>query len=641
MALTIIGVFLGTLAEGIGFCLWQQDTGSASGLSMLIAGGLFGWFLTALLVRFSQASHPRRAGKVWKAIVLLFGLALFKVLLWLVWEWLLTLFNQHLPRFQLTLATVFLIFGFHFKHVLGIVQISGRSIQPTTWNPITMLATLSAAGGAAVWVGISRLGYGEYGMYAAIAVWLIYSFAENMLQFLAGGLFDPPPHAQSPFSIVTEVDRSRVHAVKTIIAPYRANPQVVRKKFQKYKRLHFCSFILIERDGENATLVFEGNIDGPALSFLKELADRDRQFLNDVYRGTQTGKGAFPILGTTQEVADFLAENDYGASAMYVGQPGVTRDHIERDASLRKLVETELDANHQNYASLSADACRKAIQEFVEKQPAFAWTKETVPTLLRVRFGRNVLILALVGIAIGLSGIALATAFVDGYLTLFLAAIAVVVGIGLAISAYLRWLNHRENTDVENRVVAPLDHLLNLQKSEDLQLQNHLVSITDVKDGRLRLLTMRAVLMVIDIMARYVSTRGNLSGIVTIHFARWVVLTAPNRKPRLLFLSNYDGSWENYLGEFVDRASRGLTAVWSNSQLGPNRGFPTTHGLYRVGGSRDEQWFKNYARTSQRTDLLWYSDYPDLTMKHITNNREFRLGLFGPVSDTARWLQRL
>ena len=634
MALTIIGVFLGTLAEGIGFLLWQQDPGSASGLSMLIAGGLFGWFLTALLVRFSQASHPRRTGNVLKAIVMLFGLALFKVLLWLVWHWILS--HSHL-----TLATAFLIIGFHFKHVFGIVQISGRATQPTTWNPVTILATLSAAGGAAVWVAIDRLGYGEYGMYAALAVWLIYSFAENMLQFLAGGLFDPPSHAQSPFSIVTEVDRSRVLAVKTIIAPYRKNPQGVRAMFQKYTRLHFCSFILIERDNDDATLIFEGNIDGPALSFLKDLADRDRQFLNDVYRDTKVDDDVFPILGTTQEVADFLAVKDYGASAMYVGQPGVTRDHIERDESLRKLVEAELDSNHPKYASLSADDCRKAIQDFVETQPAFAWTKEPVPMLLRVRFGRKVLYFALAGIVLGLIGIAWAIAKVDGCGTLFFATAAVVAGIVLAISAFLRWLNKRENTDVENRVVAPLDDLLILQESEDLQMQNHLVSITDVKDGWLRLLTMRAVLMVIDIMAKYVSTRGNLSGIVTIHFARWVVLTAPNRKPRLLFLSNYDGSWENYLGEFVDRASNGLTAVWSNTQLGPDRGFPTTHGLFRVGGSRDEQWFKNYARTSQRTDLLWYSDYPELTMKHITNNREFRLGLFGPVTDTARWLQRL
>lgn len=634
MALTIIGVFLGTLAEGIGFLLWQQDPGSASGLSMLIAGGLFGWFLTALLVRFSQASHPRRADKVGKAIVLLFGLALFKVLLWLAWYWIL---NHSDLRFHLTLATAFLIIGFHFKHVLGIVQISGRSIQPTTWNPVTILATLSAAGGAAVWMAIVE----PYGVYAALAVWLIYSFAENMLQFLAGGLFDPPSHAQSPFSIVTEVDRNRVHAVKTIIAPYRAKSQVVRAMFQKYTRLHFCSFILIEREGDNATLIFEGNIDGPALSFLKDLADRDRQFLNDVYRDTKKGNAVFPILGTTQEVADFLAENDYGASAMYVGQPGVTRDHIERDEMLRKLVETELDANHPNYASLSADDCRTAIQKFVETQPDFAWTKEPVPMLLRVRFGKKVLVLALVGITIGLIGIAWATIDVDGYFTLLLATGAVVAGIGFAIFFYLRWLNHRENTDVANRVVAPLGHLLDLQGYEDLQMQNHLVSITDVKDGWLRLLTMRAVLMVIDIMAKYISTRGNLSGIVTIHFARWVVLTAPNRTPRLLFLSNYDGSWENYLGEFVDRASNGLTAVWSNTQLGPDRGFPTTHGLFVAGGSRDEQWFKNYARTSQRTDLLWYSDYPELTMKHITNNREFRLGLFGPVTDTARWLQRL
>ena len=108
----------------------------------------------------------------------------------------------------------------------------------------------------------------------------------------------------------------------------------------------------------------------------------------------------------------------------------------------------------------------------------------------------------------------------------------------------------------------------------------------------------------------------------------------------LLFFSNYDGSWENYLGEFIDHASVGLTAVWSSTESGTNRGFPDTQWLALKGGARDEQRFKAFARNSQRRELIWYSAYPDLSVKNIGNNQKIHDGLFSDQDLTA-WLKRL
>ena len=72
---------------------------------------------------------------------------------------------------------------------------------------------------------------------------------------------------------------------------------------------------------------------------------------------------------------------------------------------------------------------------------------------------------------------------------------------------------------------------------------------------------------------------GKLGGIRTIHFARWVALP----DGRLLFFSNYDGSWEAYLGEFVDKASMGLTMIWSNTIWYPQTRLLILEGAKKIG----------------------------------------------------------
>jgi hypothetical protein len=89
----------------------------------------------------------------------------------------------------------------------------------------------------------------------------------------------------------------------------------------------------------------------------------------------------------------------------------------------------------------------------------------------------------------------------------------------------------------------------------------------------------------------------------------------------LLFLSNFDGSWQSYLDDFVDKAARGLTLAWGNCV-----GFPRTEDLILQGAAHGTQ-FKAWARQSQTQNILWYSAYPDLTVNQIIRNGSIVDGL--------------
>ena len=161
-----------------------------------------------------------------------------------------------------------------------------------------------------------------------------------------------------------------------------------------------------------------------------------------------------------------------------------------------------------------------------------------------------------------------------------------------------------------------------------------MASITVVKPGWFRRLVLRVVLLFINLLARATATHGELSGIPSIHFAHWSLIDGGRR---LLFLSNFDGSWENYLDDFIDKASHGLTSIWSNTV-----NFPRTRWLI-LGGAQDGPRFKAVARDSQTLTNVWYSAYWDLTVQGIDNASSLREELPNNLDANAAkaWLQRL
>jgi len=70
--------------------------------------------------------------------------------------------------------------------------------------------------------------------------------------------------------------------------------------------------------------------------------------------------------------------------------------------------------------------------------------------------------------------------------------------------------------------------------------------------GKFRMRTLKGVLWIINRLAKTSFIKGNLGGIPTIHFARWLLIDDDRR---LLFFSNYDGS----LGDLL--ISRRFVAV--------------------------------------------------------------------------------
>src|SRR5262249_6217564 len=151
-----------------------------------------------------------------------------------------------------------------------------------------------------------------------------------------------------------------------------------------------------------------------------------------------------------------------------------------------------------------------------------------------------------------------------------------------AIVLRIHELRDKPSTSVPDR-----DHVEQLAAMEDIVVQNQFSAVGLVKPGLFRRFTLVLVLWLLELSARHVYNDGSLAGIRTIHFARWVFL---DDKRRLIFVSNYDGSLESYMDDFIDKVAWGLNAAFSNGH-----GYPRTRWLV-LGGAKDERAFKNYLR---------------------------------------------
>ena len=115
----------------------------------------------------------------------------------------------------------------------------------------------------------------------------------------------------------------------------------------------------------------------------------------------------------------------------------------------------------------------------------------------------------------------------------------------------------------------------------------------------------RAVMSAIDSYAKRLAPPGSLIGISTIHFVRWLVIDDGRR---LMMVSDYDGSWENYIDEFAEMILSGLDAIWETA-LG-----------YPPDGARDLPAFKRFLRSHQVPAEVFFSAYPSETVLNIVND---------------------
>src|SRR5262249_9218046 len=129
-------------------------------------------------------------------------------------------------------------------------------------------------------------------------------------------------------------------------------------------------------------------------------------------------------------------------------------------------------------------------------------------------------------------------------------------------------LRRREKTDA---VIVPRPspaHVQALSVLEDHDVTNQFSAFGQVKPGWFRLSTLLLIFWGRDFSTRQIYTRGRLARVGTIHFARWVFM---DNHRRLLFASNYDGSLDSYMDDFINKVAYGLNLVFSNGV-----GYPRT-----------------------------------------------------------------
>lgn len=138
---------------------------------------------------------------------------------------------------------------------------------------------------------------------------------------------------------------------------------------------------------------------------------------------------------------------------------------------------------------------------------------------------------------------------------------------------------------------------------EDRVTQNQMTVIVPIRPDLKAPFLLRLVLKLIQSVGS--KSTGSLSGLTTIHFARWAIIDGGKN---LFFESNFDGSWENYIDDFVDRASFSMNIIWGNCS-----GFPR-------GGCKDIEWFKKYIRDNQIPAQVFYSAYRNSSIKNNLND---------------------
>ncbi|HEY6036978.1 MAG TPA: hypothetical protein VIV58_22015 [Kofleriaceae bacterium] len=375
--------------------------------------------------------------------------------------------------------------------------------------------------------------------------------------------------------------------------------------------VHFMRFVIIPDEELGDLLAWEVNYDGelePWLARVAEVPGIDRIF------GCCVG---YPGTHRRDDWIVWMLEHRHRAAAFYCAYPGVPREEIVNDLAVRKRLRELADAHRPELAALPPHEIQRRLYEGVAADPRLH-SNVILDEDLRWFFSR---LLALI--------------------------LAVVIFPFLLAIVIVWWFWALLRAERDDEVAPPPKHAVHtaaeLAALEDKIRQNQLTHVVDIKPGIFRAFTVRTVLFVIDKLARVVYVDGHLGGITSIHFARWVIVPdrrdvpRAQRRDRVVFFSNYDGSWESYLGEFIDRAAMGLTAIWSST-----KDFPKTK-LLMFAGATDEESFKQWTRDHQLVTQMWWSGVRESTVQNLRDNIWLRRRLAAALDDDERatWLRKL
>ena len=529
---------------------------------------------------------------------------------------------------------------------------------------------------------------------------------------------------QTVISVVLEVQPASADILSRVIDGLReveeAPPTGFSEKYGRLKAsvpaLHFMSMTIFKDGQYDPIFALEANFDGPAGPFWAALEDLLGNELRQIVRcckppsdNTRELYDAVTDSKVPNPIAPYLETKTLTPAAFHVGNRGLDRERILREADLFFATKSEISDHDEAYRLDGPQKLHQAVRTAL--LPKFPWLNEPSPARIGAleRLGDWLRLLALlcvvffslsvVGLVIApmmswswylaviaVSTVAIAAALyrlraplkdqvspstsrgllssvkstlgsleapiflliifgaflamycglatllasvVVLFLTglpfadaLWLAFRAVVLGlfsVPFSAMVVLFWLRRLELGDSFQDGPPVNEGLLHeMARREDQVVQNHMGSVVLVKPGLLRAVLIRAGLRAVGLAVRVVATDGYLGSMRTIHFAHWALV---NNGSRLMFFSNFDGSWESYLDDFIEKAHSGLTLAWCNGV-----GFPPARFLIFDGASHGRR-FKAWARHSMALSQFWFSAYPNYTVNQIERQARVAEGL--------------
>jgi hypothetical protein len=422
---------------------------------------------------------------------------------------------------------------------------------------------------------------------------------------------------QAEITVVTAVKPEAMGALRNLLeAMARDVPGNEVVPFGRLTDIHFARFFLLNQaraaDGTQLPgyLIFMSDVDGAPEERLAQLVDVAGNGIDRLYCHCAGYPSTVPA--SREARLEYLRAHLVQADVNYVNTIGRTVLEIRREAELREAIEGFLDRARPELTEGSPSELRAAIREFVSSDRHLNWALTPPPKPpLAYRLGE------------------LAHFTVPVILALLLLPILVPV-----LLVWLVILRLHEVRDPAPLVKPDPAHLDGLRALEDYTVQNQFIAAGFLKRGWFRHVTAVVILWLVGFGARHIFNSGNLAGVKTIHFARWVLLDGAVRS---VFVSNYDGSTESYMDDFIDKVAWALNAVFSHGA-----GYPRTNWLL-FGGARDENAFKGFLRAHQLPTQVWYAAYDELSALNIVDNARIRVGLVGEMNEleTQTWLRLL
>lgn len=419
--------------------------------------------------------------------------------------------------------------------------------------------------------------------------------------------------------IVAPIRQNSVGAIRELLAsmnsgPGIADPENTLVPFGRFANLHFARFVVldditigdpaefygVERPDPPIYLAFLGDFDGSYDSFINLLLEVAAPGLRQIF---SLCEGFSP----DADLREWVVAHETRPAAYYCNWVGRTVRQTIEEERLRLALRSYLDAS-PDIADSPAATLHQSLHRFVQGELKAGRLTLTPPDPTPLDYSLRTIL---------------------DWVVLFAVLLGAIVTLPITIIplALLAWmLRSREKSDPEFAPLPDKQLATSLAIQEDYDVTNQFSAMGTLKPGWFRSLIARVALWVINLTARIIYTKGRLTRIHTIHFARWVYL---DNRARVFFASNYDGSLESYNEDFINKVSIGLNLIFGNGI-----GYPRTAWLISK-GAKDEQKFKYYLRRHELPTDVWYNAHVGLTAYDLQRNSVIRLAVEKPsLSET-------